>query len=75
MKIGKEKQPAMSERALRFGRNFNIGVGGVACAAALAIPGPNILISSYAALQFAQAGGFEAVRRWNSNRLARTASK
>ncbi|MDQ3123463.1 MAG: hypothetical protein M3Q14_02175 [bacterium] len=51
------------ERLLRFGRNINIlgavAIGGVA----LAIPGPNALLSSWAALNAVQAGGFELFRQ------------
>ncbi|MDQ3064803.1 MAG: hypothetical protein M3Q36_00855 [bacterium] len=51
------------ERLLRFGRNINI-VGAVAIGGvALAIPGPNIVLSSWAALNAAQAGGFEFLRK------------
>ncbi|MBA2279359.1 hypothetical protein H0V99_02890 [Candidatus Saccharibacteria bacterium] len=52
------------ERAARFGRDFNTVIALGAGAIALAIPGPNVLISSYAAFNAAQAGGFELLRRW-----------
>ncbi len=55
---------SFGESAARFGRNFNTVVALGAGAVALAIPGPNVLISSYAALNAAQAGGFEVLRRW-----------
>jgi hypothetical protein len=55
--------PSSSERLWRFGRNVNIlgalAIGG----AALAIPGPNVVLASWAALNAAQAGGFELLRQ------------
>lgn len=52
-----------TERLARFGRNFNalgaLALGGVA----LAIPGPNVVIGGLAAINAAQAGGFELWRQ------------
>jgi hypothetical protein len=51
------------ERLSRFGRNVNalgaLAIGG----AALAIPGPNVLLAAWAGINAAQAGGFEWARR------------
>lgn len=56
------------EKLGRFGRNINIlgavAVGGVA----LAVPGPNVILASWATLNAAQAGGFEAYRKHVANR-------
>lgn len=61
-----EKQPSKektSERLMRFGRNVNIlgalAIGGLAAV----IPGPNVVLASWATLNTAQAGGFELLRR------------
>ncbi|HEX7368092.1 MAG TPA: hypothetical protein VF261_00355 [Candidatus Saccharimonadales bacterium] len=52
-----------SERLSRFGRNINalgaLAIGG----AALLIPGPNVVLASWATLNAAQAGGFELWRQ------------
>ena len=59
-----EKRPSTStpESLFRLGRNINIlgtvAVGG----AALVLPGPNVILSSWAALNAVQAGGFELLR-------------
>lgn len=52
-----------AERLSRFGRDFNAIVGAVALAGAAVIPGPNVLLATYAGFNFAQAGGFELLRR------------
>ena len=59
-----------SEKLVRFGRDINIlgalAIGGVAAV----IPGPNVVLASWAALNGAQAGGFEVWRRrLNKNKL------
>lgn len=58
----KEKETS-AERLSRFGRNINIlgavALGGVA----LALPGPNLVVSGWATLNAAQAGGFELLRK------------
>lgn len=51
------------ERLARFGRNINI-LGAVAIGGlAVAIPGPNIVLATWAGLNSVQAGGFEVMRR------------
>ena len=59
---------SVSERAARFGRDWNIvdaaALGGVA----LVIPGPNVILGGLTALNVAQAGGFEWLRRRIHNR-------
>lgn len=60
-----EKPPKESatERLTRFGRNINaLGALAIGGAAAL-IPGPNIILASWAGLNAAQAGGFELWRQ------------
>lgn len=61
----KENSP---EKVSRFLRNINIlgafAVGGVA----VLIPGPNVILAGWAALNVAQAGGFELARRAAKNR-------
>ena len=56
-------QPKTSERLVRFGRDINVlgalAIGGVAAV----IPGPNVILASWATLNAAQAGGFEIWRR------------
>ena len=64
------KQNSASERLLRFGRNINI-VGALAIGgAALIIPGPNVLLSTWAGMNALQAGGFELLRSWSKKRKA-----
>ena len=52
-----------AERLARWGRNINalgaLAFGGVAAV----IPGPNVILASWATLNTAQAGGFEIARR------------
>lgn len=51
------------ERLTRFGRNVN-ALGALAIAGlAVAIPGPNAVLGTWAGLNAAQAGGFELLRR------------
>ena len=65
--MSKESAPSgnenTTERLSRWGRNFNIlgavAIGGVA----LAIPGPNVILATWAGINAAQAGGFEWARR------------
>lgn len=54
---------SVGERLSRFGRNFNMAVGGIALAGAAIIPGPNVLIAGYGYFNLAQAGGFELLRK------------
>jgi len=50
------------EKTARFFRNIN-ALGALAVGAvALAIPGPNVILASYAGLNAAQAGGWELLR-------------
>jgi hypothetical protein len=60
--VGPEKR-GTTERVLRFGRDIN-ALGALAIAGvALAVPGPNVVLASWAGLNAAQAGGFEVLRR------------
>lgn len=63
-----------TERLARFGRNLNalgaLAIGG----AAVLIPGPNVLLASWATLNAAQAGGFELWRQ-SAQRKARQNQK
>lgn len=62
-----EKQGS-AERLSRFGRNFN-ALGAVALAGlAVVIPGPNVILGTWAGLNAAQAGGFELLRRHSANK-------
>jgi len=69
-----EKQPAKpstAERVWRFGRDIN-ALGALAIAGvAAAIPGPNVVLASWAGFNAVQAGGFELLRRHAQNRQAR----
>lgn len=60
-KVKFNKESAV-EKASRFFRNINalgaLAVGGLA----LAIPGPNVILASYAGWNAAQAGGWELMR-------------
>lgn len=61
-KYPSEKQSA-GEKLGRFGRNINalgaLAIGGVAAL----IPGPNVILASWATLNAVQAGGFELFRQ------------
>ncbi|MEO6761617.1 MAG: hypothetical protein ABI220_04560 [Candidatus Saccharimonadales bacterium] len=60
-----KKQPAESgaEKLSRWGRDVNaLGALAIAGVAAV-IPGPNIVLASWAGLNAAQAGGFELLRQ------------
>jgi hypothetical protein len=65
MAKSKEKlsKASAAEKTSRFFRNINalgaLALGGVA----LAIPGPNALIASWATLNVFQAGGWELLRK------------
>jgi hypothetical protein len=51
------------EKVSRFGRNIN-ALGAIALAGlAVVIPGPNVILSGWAGLNAAQAGGFELLRQ------------
>lgn len=59
----KPVRPSASEKVLRFGRDINaLGALAIAGVAAI-IPGPNVVLASWAGLNAAQAGGFEIWRR------------
>ncbi len=66
--MARASKEGIGEKAALFGRNFNTVVALGAGAVALALPGPNVLISGYATLNALQAGGFEMLRRWAKNR-------
>lgn len=59
----KPSKESTAERLSRFGRNVNalgaLAIGGVA----MLVPGPNIILGAWAAVNAAQAGGFELLRR------------
>ncbi len=67
MAKGKESSPRSKEnapeKASRFFRNVNalgaLAIGG----AAFVIPGPNVILASWAGINAAQAGGWEFLRR------------
>jgi hypothetical protein len=72
--MNKESAPITSEkksgteRVLRFGRDINaLGALAIAGVAAV-IPGPNVVLASWAGLNVAQAGGFELLRQRASRR-------
>lgn len=70
--MGKNMERASEEKGLeklsRWSRNINmlgaLAIGGVA----LAIPGPNVVLSSWAGLNAVQAAGFEWARRHTKKR-------
>ena len=72
-----ERQPEEKglEKLSRWGRNVNIlgalAIGG----AAMVIPGPNIVLSSWAGLNAVQAAGFEWARRYTKNRKKKSETK
>lgn len=58
--LGKE---GTAEKLSRFGRNIN-ALGALALAGvASIIPGPNVILTGWAALNAVQAGGFELLRQ------------
>lgn len=63
--LGKENA---AEKTSRFFRNINalgaLAIGGVA----LAIPGPNVILASWATLNVVQAGGWEILRQMAEKR-------
>lgn len=65
-------RPRSSERVAKFGRDINalgaLAIGGVA----LAIPGPNVVLASWAGINAAQAGGFELWRKSIRSKQKRT---
>jgi len=61
--VQKSEKRGKGERALRFLRDFNLFVGGVALIGAVAIPAFAIPLKAYGGLNIAQAGGYEVWRR------------
>ena len=60
---GRERE-SKKEKLARFGRNINfIGAAAIAGTAAV-IPGPNVVLGTWAAVNAVQGGGFELLRRW-----------
>lgn len=68
-------KPSASERLWHFGRNINalgaLAIGGVAAL----IPGPNVILASWAGLNAAQAGGFELLYRHSKQKRQRPSPK
>jgi hypothetical protein len=64
----KNKEGAV-EKGSRWLRNVNI-IGGVACLGAAVLAPPLVAtgLTAYGAFNLAQAGGYEAARRWAKNR-------
>lgn len=63
-----------SEKLFRFGKKLNI-IGAVALGgAAIIIPGPNLILASLAAIDVAQAVGFEGLRRWQKKKKGKSTS-
>lgn len=64
-----------TEKLTRFGRNVN-ALGALAIAGvAAAIPGPNVVLASWAGLNAAQAGGFEVWRQHAKKKRLRKAKE
>lgn len=64
----KVKTTKTSEKLARFGRNINLLGAAAIGGAALLIPGPNVVLSAWATLNAAQAGGFELWRQHASKK-------
>jgi hypothetical protein len=77
--MGKYRERSNEEKGLeklsRWGRNINIlgalAIGGVA----LAIPGPNVVLGSWAGLNAVQAAGFEWARKHSKKRNKKDATQ
>lgn len=73
--MGKSRESTHSENKLeklsRWGRNINVlgalAIGGFA----LAIPGPNIILATWAGVNAIQAGGFELARQHTKQKKAK----
>lgn len=64
----KDDKAGVAERSARFFRNIN-ALGAVAFAgAAIVVPPAAIAFNTLAAIDAAQAGGFELARRWAKKR-------
>jgi hypothetical protein len=74
-KPGNKNKEGVAERAARFMRNINV-LGAVACAgAAVIVPPAALVFNTLAAVNAAQAGGYEVARSWaGKNRLKRSKS-
>ena len=57
-----------SEKGARFFRNINALGAAAIGGAALLIPGPNVVLASWAGLNAVQAGGWEVLRRMAEKR-------
>lgn len=74
-KKGLEKQGWL-EKGGRFGRDFNIAVGGIALiGAAIAPPVVAAGLGIYAGINFLQAGAFELARRHGKNKSKKKENK
>lgn len=72
----KEGKKGWFEKGAKFGRDFNLVVGSVALAGAfIAPPVLAVGLGVYAGVNYAQAGGFEAARRFSRNRDKKKQSK
>jgi len=60
-----------AEKTARFFRNINALGAAAIGGAALLIPGPNVVLASWAGLNAAQAGGWEFLRRGAEKRRQR----
>ncbi len=66
-KPGKNKE-GVAERSARYFRNLN-ALGAIAFAgAAIVAPPAAVVLNAFAAVDAAQAGGFELARRWAKKR-------
>lgn len=62
-KLDSKRKASKSEKAYKLGRDFN-AIGAVAIAGvAVLIPGPNVVLATWAGINAAQAGGFEILRK------------
>lgn len=70
---GPEKK-GLFERGSKFGRDFNIAVGGIALVgAAIAPPILAAGLGIYAGINFLQAGAFEVARRYGKKKSKKSA--
>lgn len=61
--MGEKARGSSGERLSRLGRDFNLAVGAIALIGSALIPFGGAAVGTYAAINFAQAGGFEIARR------------
>lgn len=71
----KAPEPNRRERLSRFGRNFNIAVGALALVGSALVPPLAVPLEAYAALNGAQAAGFEAARRHYAKKRTKNKQK